>query len=220
VRNLRFFLWIVLPVLLIAAVTCKEMGGEKPPLVVESSSSAEQVVGVSQEEEEEPLLLLEDDEGAEELPPPTGPVADNSRCHVCHINYADEELTVMHARANISCEQCHGACDAHCDDEDNITPPDIMYPKAKNNPFCMTCHPESDVSQWDACIYVKLFAKDNTGKMTCTTCHGKHRLNTRTRIWDKETGKLISDDGVRMMYKDSPANINPPRRKKTIKNPK
>lgn len=136
-------------------------------------------------------------------------LADNSYCLVCHLNYEEDELTITHQQSGIGCEGCHGTSDSHSANEDGLTPPEIMYPKAKINPFCMTCHPESDVSQRDACIYVKLFAKDNTGKMTCTTCHGKHRLNTRTRIWDKETGKLISDDGVRMMYKDSPANINP-----------
>jgi hypothetical protein len=30
-------------------------------------------------------------------------------------------------------------------------------------------------------------------------------MAVRTRQWDKKTRKLISDDGVRMMYKDSPA---------------
>ena len=30
-------------------------------------------------------------------------------------------------------------------------------------------------------------------------------MAVRTRKWDKKTRKLISDDGVRMMYKDSPA---------------
>jgi hypothetical protein len=30
-------------------------------------------------------------------------------------------------------------------------------------------------------------------------------MAVRTRKWDKKTRKLLSDDGVRMMYKDSPA---------------
>lgn len=125
---------------------------------------------------EDPPLLLEDEE--------TGPVADNSRCHVCHINYDDEVLAVTHARANVSCEQCHGACDAHCSDEDNITPPDIMYPPEKINDFCKSCHPK---------------AKLGEGKKFCTDCHGEHRLSYRTRKWDKSTGKLIEDDKVRML---------------------
>ena len=41
----------------------------------------------------------------------------------------------------------------------------------------------------------------------CTDCHGQHRMKVRTRVWDKETGKLIKDDGVRMMDKSRPANL-------------
>ena len=135
--------------------------------------------------DEEPLLLeepspLEDDNA--------GPLADNSRCHVCHINYQDEELAVTHARAGVGCERCHGASDAHCSDEDNITPPDIMYPLDKVNSSCKTCHPEG---------------KLGGGKKYCTDCHGEHRLSYRTRKWDKETGELVEDDKVRMLTEDA-----------------
>jgi len=133
--------------------------------------------------EREPPLLLEDPDKTEQLPPPTGPVADNSRCYVCHINYEEEALAVTHARANIGCEKCHGTCYAHCSDEDNITPPDIMYPPEKINSFCKGCHPQ---------------AKLSGGKKYCTDCHGEHRLSYRTRRWDKTTGELIQDDKVRM----------------------
>jgi hypothetical protein len=27
----------------------------------------------------------------------------------------------------------------------------------------------------------------------CTDCHGSHKLKVRTRMWDKETGKLIME---------------------------
>ena len=62
--------------------------------------------------EEEPLLLSDESE--------KGTVAggaDNSRCHVCHINFSQEELAVAHARAAIGCAGCHGASDAHIADE-------------------------------------------------------------------------------------------------------
>jgi len=144
---------------------------------------------------EEPPLLLED-HNEQELAPATGPVADNSRCHVCHINYEEEELAVCHARANISCEQCHGACDAHCNDEDNITPPDIMYAMAKVNSFCMTCHPRDAI---DIQHHEPLLEGVATEKKYCTDCHGSHRLNYRTRKWNKTTGELVEDDKVRMM---------------------
>ncbi|MFQ6035686.1 MAG: multiheme c-type cytochrome [Sedimentisphaerales bacterium] len=137
-----------------------------------------------QQAEEEPLLLLEDGDTIGEYDQPDGPVADNSRCHVCHINYEDEELAVVHARANIGCERCHGSSDAHCNDEDNITPPDIMYPAERINSSCKGCHPT---------------AKLGHGKKYCTDCHGDHRLSYRTRRWDKTTGELIADDKVRML---------------------
>jgi len=133
---------------------------------------------------EKPLLLLEEGTDAQDVAPQAGPVADNSRCHVCHINYQDEQLAVVHARANIGCEKCHGSSDAHCGDEDNITPPDIMYPAERVNSFCKDCHPT---------------AKLGGGKKYCTDCHGDHRLGYRTRRWDKTTGKLIEDDKVRML---------------------
>jgi hypothetical protein len=133
------------------------------------------------QKDEEPLLLLDDDM---ELSDVTGPVADNSRCHVCHMNYAVEKLAVSHAQANVGCEKCHGASNAHCSDEDNITPPDIMYAPEKINSACKSCHPD---------------AKLGEGKKYCTECHGEHKLSHRTREWDKTTRALIEDDKVRML---------------------
>jgi len=166
------FLTVELAAASVALGGCKEQVEQEPPL-----SLAEQV-------DQEPLLLLEDNNGDENPGLDTGPLADNSRCYVCHINYQDDELTSLHAKADIGCERCHGASDAHCSDEDNITPPDIMYPAEKINSFCKSCHPD---------------AKLGGGKKYCTDCHGEHRLNHRTRKWDRETGNLIEDDKVRMM---------------------
>lgn len=174
-RYLRYCLWMVVAAAVaVGIVACEQKIREEPPLLLE-----------------EPPLLLEDGEA--------GPVADNSRCHVCHINYEDEGLAVEHAQANISCEQCHGASDAHCSDEDNITPPDIMYPMAKINPFCRGCHPRDKISS----LHKSFFAGDTKEKY-CTDCHGNHRLVYRTRKWDKATGELIEDDKVRMMTDETP----------------
>jgi len=115
-------------------------------------------------------------------------VADNTRCHVCHINYQDEELAVVHARASIGCETCHGPSNAHCSDENHLTAPDIMYPLAKINSFCMECHTRDTID-----IMPHQPILDGTageGTKHCTDCHGSHRLARRTRKWDKETGKL------------------------------
>jgi hypothetical protein len=162
VKCLNYCLWmLVLAAMAIIVAACKQKIEEKLPLL-----------------QKEPLLLRNDDSAL---------AADNSRCHVCHINYEDEKLAVTHARAGIGCEQCHGASDAHCSDEDNITPPDIMYPADKVNSFCKGCHPKAQLGG---------------GKKYCTDCHGEHRLNHRTRRWDKSTGQLIEDDKVRMLTED------------------
>jgi hypothetical protein len=144
-------------------------------------------------EDSEPLLLLTEVLPESDLP--SGPVADNSRCHVCHVNYENEALAVVHARADVGCEDCHGASDAHCSDEDNITPPDTMYPPETIKPFCMDCHPKEKI-----CIAVHnaVMAETDPLKARCTDCHGEHRLAHRTRRWDKVAGELIKDDGVRM----------------------
>ncbi len=137
-------------------------------------------------------LLLEDEPLTLSTEPAAraAPEADNSRCHVCHINYAMEELAVSHAKANVGCETCHGASNAHCSDEDNITPPDVIFAKAAIRPACMKCHAELTDS------HAPGGATDNK---VCTDCHGKHRLAVRTRTWDKETRALIKDDRVRMI---------------------
>jgi len=152
--------------------------------------------GAEHEADEEPLLLLDDNGDTKGLGEPGGPVADNSRCHVCHINYADEALAFVHARADISCEQCHGPSDAHCSDEDNITPPDIMYPVAKINPSCTGCHSKEKI---DIAVHKGVLTYTGTREGCCTECHGEHRLEHRTRRWDKATGVLIEDDKVRML---------------------
>ena len=146
-------------------------------------------------EEPEPLLLLEGTIPAENPGSPAGPVADNSRCHVCHVNYEDEALTLVHARADVGCEDCHGASDAHCSDEDNITPPETMYPVEKIKSFCMGCHTKEKIG---IAVHTSVMAETDPRKARCTDCHGEHRLAHRTRKWDKATGELIKDDGVRM----------------------
>jgi hypothetical protein len=140
---------------------------------------------------EPPLLLEEPGDAKEASPKPKGPVADNTRCYVCHMNYEDEELAVGHARANVGCEACHGPSDAHCNDENNITPPDKMFPKHKISPSCMSCHPKSKLAKKDA--HKLVLAGTATKKKLCTDCHGEHRLERRTVRWDKTTGKLLPE---------------------------
>jgi hypothetical protein len=125
----------------------------------------------------EPLLL----DGGENRPAaPAGPVADNSRCFVCHLNYMQEEIAVVHAWVNIGCVGCHGNCDAHIADESwasggNGTPPGVMYPREKINLFCMGCHPKDKMPA--------AFLAGTAREKYCTDCHGKHRLAQRKCKW-------------------------------------
>ena len=169
---------LVLATVITAIVACEQQVKKEQPLLLEDPPLLL----------EDPPLLLQNEQ--------TGPAADNSRCHVCHINYSDEALAVTHAHANISCEHCHGASDAHCSDEDNITPPDIMYPPEKIRPFCMACHTKEKI---DIAVHKSVLSDTTANEGNCTNCHGEHRLSYRTRKWDKSTGKLILDDKVRML---------------------
>ena len=172
---------LVLAVVAVVMVACeqKEVGWKPQASQVGEESQANQGSNI----DEEPLLLLDD--GEEEFLTPSGPVADNSRCHVCHINYIQEDIAVIHARANIGCADCHGQSDAHIADESwawggNGTAPDIMFPQAKINPFCMGCHTEDKI---DGIQHRDVLAGKDPEHKYCTDCHGEHRLARRRCKW-------------------------------------
>jgi hypothetical protein len=188
--GLRACLWMVVAsAMVFVLLGCESKEGpaavEEPVAVV----ADDPVVAV---EDEEPLLLLDDEEpllltnegGGEDM-------SINIRCHACHYNFSEEEIAGTHARMGIGCEDCHGSCDAHCDDEDNITPPDVMFAPEQIAPFCLGCHGEE-------LLELPVHKAARNGKV-CTQCHGDHRMNHRTRDWDPYTGELIQDDNVRMM---------------------
>ena len=134
--------------------------------------------------EEGPLLLLDDTPSTNSF---TAQMADNTRCQVCHLNMALEELTIQHAKGDIGCAKCHGASDAHIADESwasggNGTAPEIMYPQYKINGFCRDCHkgPNEDKKSGKPCP--KLTGA-RTAQKFCTDCHGKHRLPERKCKW-------------------------------------
>jgi hypothetical protein len=123
--------------------------------------------------------------------------ADNNFCYVCHINMKREPLVVQHRTGGVGCMKCHGFSDAHSGDEDGVTPPQVMFPAERINRSCVQCHNGSGTLDY-AALDTTLKASP---KPNCTSCHGEHRLAIRTRRWDKATGKLIYDDGVRMTSK-------------------
>ncbi len=126
----------------------------------------------------------------------------NVFCSACHYGFDDEELAANHRKAGIGCERCHGESERHRSDEDNVTPPEIMYPKMKINPTCMMCHPRHEIRHVPDHGILLAGAKtifdsdsENTGpQMYCTTCHAKdHRINVRTIRWNKATGALLDE---------------------------
>lgn len=130
----------------------------------------------------------------------------NPFCNVCHQDFDAEELALNHELVGIGCERCHGESKRHRSDEANITPPEIMYTKAKINPTCMMCHPRSEISGVEDHERVLAGAETvfdrrsgdsisaaGNGARYCTDCHGKaHRIKVRTTLWNKATGELIT----------------------------
>ncbi len=154
-------------------------------------------------------LLLEEPEAPDPWATPEGPKADNSACFVCHTNYDEEPMAVLHQKKNVGCIKCHGQSFAHRDDEDNITPPDVMFSAKTINSSCGECHDTHDaparkvIAKWQE----RCPAKTNPRDLVCTDCHGQHRLKFRTVWWDKETRKLIIRDKERV--KMAPDLTNP-----------
>ncbi|HPM82695.1 MAG TPA: cytochrome c3 family protein [Candidatus Anammoximicrobium sp.] len=118
----------------------------------------------------------------------------NDACFVCHGNYREEPMAVSHAKNEVSCIDCHDASLAHRNDEDNVTPPDKMYPVAKIDASCAECHDTHDVparevlKRWQE----RCPQKTDFAQIVCTDCHGNHRLARRTVRWDKQTGALLT----------------------------
>jgi hypothetical protein len=183
-QSMRYCLFIlILAALALAGAGCEQIEAEQEPK--ESLEPGANQAATADDEplllDDEPPLLLDDDPDTKSA---AGPGADNSRCFVCHINYMQEDIAVIHARANIGCKDCHGESDEHIADESwasggNGTAPDIMYPRPKINPFCMGCHPKDKI---DTVQHKPLFA-DTAEKKYCTDCHGSHRLTSRKCKW-------------------------------------
>jgi hypothetical protein len=147
-----------------------------PPLVIDKSA---------------PLLLdaPKDKDAAKDMPY----LRINNSCYVCHDNYKDELLAVLHAKEEIGCADCHGQSLDHQNDEDNITPPEIMYPLDEIDGLCLECHDSHDASAKDVLKRWSERCPDKTDfdKVVCTDCHGYHRLKKRIVRWDKESGDVI-----------------------------
>ncbi len=111
----------------------------------------------------------------------------NDDCKVCHIDFANEKLSVTHLEHKISCAKCHGPSVEHMHDEQGMTEADIKYGRSEVKPFCRTCHGEHKHPE-----KVAAFRKEWEGKTrpngrsvtagsVCTDCHGKHVVLKETR---------------------------------------
>jgi len=181
---MKYILTTAVTLSIAAVLSCEPNARNKGPRTEPAADSREIVPAPAPPVEDGPLLLndepllLDEDEESE---PAAG--ADNSRCHVCHINYATEELAVTHARAGKGCASCHGPSDEHIADESwasggNGTAPDIMYPKNKINPSCLACHRADKLPEAE-----HKAALTANATVVCTDCHGDHRLHTRRCNW-------------------------------------
>ncbi|MFC1633685.1 hypothetical protein ACFL5Z_02490 [Planctomycetota bacterium] len=192
----------VLAIMLAGAISgligCEEETRTDPELVLQMEEDNPVVESPPVEEEipVEPPSQVKEVINAVELESSPSPVADNSLCHACHINLMKEVLASVHAQANIGCTRCHGASNAHRSDEDTTTPPDIMFPKAKIMSFCSECHTGDSIN---IPAHKTMLTETDPLKACCTDCHGEHRLNYRTRKWDKNTRNLIRDQRVRRL---------------------
>ena len=130
--------------------------GGLPPLVIDTSA---------------PLLLDEPGENEQTLADANTPAAkENTACFVCHGNYRTEFIVNSHAQANMSCFNCHGESSAHQNDENNITPPEILYASDKIDPFCKGCHTTHKISPGK--IIANYLNKQSEKKNTsCEGCH-------------------------------------------------
>lgn len=172
-----------------------------PPLLTGSVAGGEAQAAEQPEAKPPALPPLVIDRGAPLLldDPSAKPTEDtsylniNQACFVCHDNYKTESMVVLHAKDSVGCMDCHGPSLAHRNDEDNITPPDIMFPSEKIEDSCVECHDTHDVpareviTRWQE----RCPEKTKPSELLCTDCHGEHRLKSRVVRWDKSTGKLI-----------------------------
>jgi len=126
----------------------------------------------------------------------------NPYCKACHLDFDEEELALKHEIWGIGCERCHGESFRHRSDEANLTPPEIMYPKERINPSCMSCHPRQDIQntkdhepilEAGLSTFEEATPVGKDAKKYCTDCHGsKHQvLRVRATRWDKATGAVL-----------------------------
>ena len=189
--------FIVSSLLLVFAANCS---CKKRTIDEASRKQAEEAL-VEQQTGDESVEQQAEEEPAKEKAQEETFVA-NLFCSACHYDFDEEELAFNHQLAGIGCERCHGESERHRSDEDNVTPPEIMYPEAKINPTCMMCHPRHEINHVKdhepllagAETIFDTAPKTASHELYCTTCHARqHHIKVRTIRWNKATGELLKD---------------------------
>lgn len=137
----------------------------------------------------------------EKLPEATGgpdkSKVDNSACFVCHNDFVDEPLVKEHAEEAIGCVACHGESHDHRNDEAHLTPPSKMHPRDEIDKACNVCHDRMHdvpakkvIARWLERCPDQKDMKD----LVCTDCHNEHRMEKRSIVWDRKTGKVLTTE--------------------------
>jgi hypothetical protein len=166
-------------------------------LALVAASAGDDAKPPSQGKAAPPPLVIEDDAPTLADAPANAPadLAANVACYVCHGNYRPEPLAATHARHEVACAACHGDSFAHRNDENHLTPPDIMIAVGKIDASCRSCHDQHDAPA-QAVVARFLARRDHLAdptarRVVCTDCHGAHRLDKRMVRWDRDTRKLL-----------------------------
>jgi hypothetical protein len=171
--------------ILTASSSENEVGttGAPPPLIVDTST---------------PLLL--DNPNVDEkafAAAASRAASENTACFVCHANYQSEFLAGRHAQANMSCYNCNGESSAHQNDENNITPPEILYSADKVDPFCRGCHtahkisPRQIITRW-------LEKKAEEENPSCKGCHESNDVPPEkvVALWKERGLEKVKPDKI------------------------
>lgn len=189
-RGITISVLLVSGLLLVVAASC----------CFDKNSCDTAAVGDSPAEPVPVALRIEYGDGPEQKPKP-GFVA-NPFCYACHADFEGDTLVERHEKAGIGCERCHGESERHRSDEANITPPEIMFPRARIIPTCMMCHPRDTIKHvqshkviLDGAATVFDEEKSEAPLTVCTDCHAKnHKMNVRITRWNKATGELLKEE--------------------------
>ncbi|MHC4331226.1 MAG: cytochrome c3 family protein [Planctomycetota bacterium] len=118
-------------------------------------------------------------------------------CHGDSFAHRNDENNTTPPETMYPAEQidpfCQGCHDAHDIPPKKIIARWIKQKAKKPNATCEGCHKEDDVppekvvARWKE----RDLDKSDPARIVCTDCHGEHRMEVRTVVWDKKTGKIL-----------------------------